>query len=77
MRDLTSRALDTATALGATYADVRVVRRLEESITIKSSRVEGVSSRATVCGRPSSSTRIWSALSRSTYSPFRSTWKRT
>jgi TldD protein len=42
MRDLTSRALDTATALGATYADVRVVRRLEESITIKSSRVEGV-----------------------------------
>ena len=43
MRDLTSRALDTATALGATYADVRVVRRLEESITIKSTRVEGVS----------------------------------
>ncbi|MEI7745390.1 MAG: DNA gyrase modulator, partial [Chloroflexota bacterium] len=42
MRDLTSRALDTATALGATYADVRVVRRLEESITIKSTRVEGV-----------------------------------
>jgi TldD protein len=44
MRDLTSRALDTATALGATYADVRVVRRLEESINIKSARVEGVSS---------------------------------
>ncbi len=44
MRDLTSRALDTATALGAAYADVRVVRRLEESIIIKSSRVEGVSS---------------------------------
>jgi TldD protein len=42
MRDVTSRALDTATALGATYADVRVVRRLEESITIKSTRVEGV-----------------------------------
>ena len=42
MRDLTSRALDTATALGATYADVRVVRRIEESITIKSGRVEGV-----------------------------------
>jgi TldD protein len=42
MRDLTSRALDTATALGATSADVRVVRRLEESITIKSARVEGV-----------------------------------
>jgi len=43
VRDLTSRALDTATALGATYADVRVVRRLEESIQIKSTRVEGVS----------------------------------
>jgi TldD protein len=42
MRDLTNRALDTATSLGATYADVRVVRRLEESITIKSTRVEGV-----------------------------------
>lgn len=42
MRELTSRALDTATALGATYADIRVVRRLEESITIKSTRVEGV-----------------------------------
>ena len=44
MRDLTNRALDTATALGATYADVRVVRRLEESIHIKSTRVEGVQS---------------------------------
>jgi TldD protein len=43
MRDLTSRALDTATALGASYADIRVIRRLEESITIKSSRLEGVS----------------------------------
>ena len=42
MRDLTSRALDTATALGATYADVRVVRQLEEAITIKSGRLEGV-----------------------------------
>jgi TldD protein len=42
VRDLTSRALDTATALGATYADVRVVRRLEESINVKSGRVEGV-----------------------------------
>jgi TldD protein len=43
MRDLTARALDTATSMGATYADVRVVRRLEESINIKSGRVEGVS----------------------------------
>ena len=44
MRDLTNRALDTATALGASYADVRVVRRLDETINIKSARVEGVSS---------------------------------
>ena len=44
MRDLSNRALDTATALGATYADIRVIRRLEESITIKSTRVEGVQS---------------------------------
>ena len=42
MRELTSRALDTATALGATYADVRVVRQLEEAMTIKSGRLEGV-----------------------------------
>jgi TldD protein len=44
MRDLTDRALDTATNLGAGYADVRVVRRLEESIAIKTGRVEGVAS---------------------------------
>ena len=44
MRDLTARALDTATALGASYADVRVIRRIEESINIKSTRVEGVQS---------------------------------
>jgi TldD protein len=44
MRDLTNRALDTATALGASYADVRVIRRIEESINIKSTRVEGVQS---------------------------------
>ena len=42
MRDLTERALDTATALGAGYADVRVVRRVDESIAIKTGRVEGV-----------------------------------
>ena len=44
MRDLTERALDTASVQGAAYADVRVVRRLEESIAIKSGRVEGVAS---------------------------------
>ena len=42
MRDLTDRALDTAAQLGAEYADVRVVRRRDESIAVKSGRVEGV-----------------------------------
>ena len=42
MRDLTNRALDTAAHLGAEYADARVVRRMDESIAIKSGRVEGV-----------------------------------
>jgi TldD protein len=44
MRDLTDRALDTAASLGAGYADVRVVRRLSESVSIKTGRVEGVAS---------------------------------
>ena len=44
MRDITDRALDTAASQGASYADVRVVRRLEESIAVKSGRLEGVSS---------------------------------
>ncbi len=44
MRDLTERALDTANSLGARYADVRIVRRLEESISVKSGRLEGVAS---------------------------------
>src|SRR5438128_8088890 len=44
MRDLTDRALNTAARRGATYADIRVVRRLDESISIKSGRVEGVAS---------------------------------
>ena len=35
MRDLTDRALDTASSLGAGYADIRVVRRLDESIAIR------------------------------------------
>ncbi|HEY3072763.1 MAG TPA: DNA gyrase modulator, partial [Candidatus Limnocylindrales bacterium] len=41
---MTDRALDTAAQGGATYADVRIVRRTEESISIKSGRLEGVSS---------------------------------
>jgi TldD protein len=42
MRDLTQRALDTASQLGAAYADVRIVRRRDESIAVKSGRLEGV-----------------------------------
>ncbi|MCI0584824.1 MAG: TldD/PmbA family protein, partial [Chloroflexi bacterium] len=42
MRELTERALDTAAQLGASYADVRVIRRRDESISVKSGRVEGV-----------------------------------
>jgi TldD protein len=44
MRDLSDRALDTAVHLGASYADVRVVHRMDESIAVKSGRVEGVAS---------------------------------
>jgi TldD protein len=44
MRDLTDRALGTATRRGASYADVRVVDSLSESISVKSGRVEGVAS---------------------------------
>jgi TldD protein len=43
MRDLTERALDTATHGGASYADVRVVRRVDENVTVKSGRVEALS----------------------------------
>ncbi len=42
MRDLSDRSLDTAVQLGASYADVRVVERREESIAVKNGRVEGV-----------------------------------
>ncbi|HEY6057005.1 MAG TPA: TldD/PmbA family protein, partial [Candidatus Limnocylindrales bacterium] len=44
MRDLTDRALDTAASLGAGYTDVRIVRRAEESVSIKTRRVGGVAS---------------------------------
>ncbi|HEX8940440.1 MAG TPA: TldD/PmbA family protein [Candidatus Limnocylindrales bacterium] len=47
MRDLIDRALDTATARGASYADVRLIRRLEESISVKTGRLEGVASSET------------------------------
>ncbi|MFN8621873.1 MAG: TldD/PmbA family protein [Chloroflexota bacterium] len=43
MRDLARRALDTANARGATFADVRVVRRRDEQLTVRSGRIDGVS----------------------------------
>ncbi len=42
MRDLVSRALDTARQQGATYADVRVVDTRAESITVRGPHVEGL-----------------------------------
>jgi len=42
LKDLTDRALNTAQVLGATYADVRVVRREGQIIAVKNGRVEGV-----------------------------------
>ncbi|MBI4497193.1 MAG: TldD/PmbA family protein, partial [Chloroflexi bacterium] len=42
MRDLAQRALDTATARGAEYADVRFVRRQTQSIVVKNGRVEAL-----------------------------------
>ncbi|CAN5498514.1 TldD/PmbA family protein [soil metagenome] len=42
MSDLTQRALDTATQQGAQYADVRAVRRADETITVKSGQVEAM-----------------------------------
>jgi TldD protein len=44
MRESTDRALSTAAVRGASYADIRIVRRLDESIAIKTGRVEGVAS---------------------------------
>ena len=43
MHDLARRALDTATQRGATYADVRIVRRKDQSVNVKAGQVEGVS----------------------------------
>ena len=47
MHEIIDRALDTARVRGASYADVRVVRRQEESIDVKSGRLAGVLSHET------------------------------
>ncbi|MFM2105285.1 MAG: hypothetical protein RL338_317 [Chloroflexota bacterium] len=46
MKDLADLALDTATAAGAGYADVRIVERTEESVTVRSGRLEAAASGA-------------------------------
>jgi TldD protein len=43
MRDLTDRALNLAQVKGASYADIRVVRRERQTITVKNSVVEALS----------------------------------
>jgi TldD protein len=58
MRDLTDRALDTATARGASYVEARVVRREERAVIVKTGTVaalatsesEGIGVRALVDG---------------------------
>lgn len=43
MKDLTDRALNSASMLGATYADVRVVHRENQVIQAKNALIEGIS----------------------------------
>ena len=42
MRDLANRALDLARVQGASYADIRIVRRDNQSITVKNGNVEAL-----------------------------------
>src|SRR6188768_164030 len=42
MRDLTDRALDAATAAGATYADVRIERFQRQVVSVKNGRPDGL-----------------------------------
>ena len=44
MKDLIERALDAAQRGGASYADVRVVERETEGLTVKNGQLEGASS---------------------------------
>lgn len=48
MKDLAMRALDTARTRGASYADVRVVRRRSESVTVRNENVEGLAADETL-----------------------------
>ena len=42
MKDLCDHALDTARARGASYADVRIVRREVQTISAKNGKVEAL-----------------------------------
>src|SRR3954468_2953473 len=42
MRDLTDRALDAASAAGATYADVRIERLERQVVSVKNGRPDGL-----------------------------------
>ena len=42
MKDLTDLALDTATRLGASYADIRIIRTQYESVSAKNEKVSGI-----------------------------------
>src|SRR3712207_3412948 len=42
MKDLTDRALDTATAAGASYADVRIVQTERQVVAVKNGRPDGI-----------------------------------
>ena len=43
MTDLARRALDTAAQLGASFTEVRLVRRREQSASVKHGRVDALS----------------------------------
>src|SRR5215212_9533895 len=42
MRDLTDRALDAATAAGASYADIRIERLERQVVSVKNGRPDGL-----------------------------------
>jgi len=44
VRDLTEKALEKVRELGASYGDIRIVRRTSESIEVKNGKVEGLTS---------------------------------
>ena len=43
MRDLTQRAIDTATQAGASYADIRIEHRRRQVISVKNSSLDAIS----------------------------------